>query len=90
MRRDSGETYREMLKRMAAESGIEMPSADDLIRMDRARKGKKLSNEDWLSETDPEAKIARVMAGGQCADRPEFAVFRARLKPVRRADGALR
>ena len=52
-----------MLKRMAAESGIETPSADDLIRLDRARKGKKLSNEDWVSGTDPEAKIARVTTG---------------------------
>src|SRR5512144_139530 len=51
VRRDSGETYREMLKRMAAESGIETPSADDLIRLDRGRKGKKLSNE-GLGEQD--------------------------------------
>jgi hypothetical protein len=46
VRRDTGETYREMLKRMAEESGIETPSADDLTRMDRTRKGKKLSNAD--------------------------------------------
>ena len=31
VRRDSGETYREMLNRMAKESGIETPSAEDLI-----------------------------------------------------------
>jgi hypothetical protein len=48
IRRDSGETYREMLKHMAEESGIETPLANDLIRMDRARKGKTLSNEDWV------------------------------------------
>ena len=58
VRRNSGETYREMLKRMAAASGIATPSADDLVRLDRARKGKKLSNADWVSKTDPEAKIA--------------------------------
>jgi Transposase domain (DUF772). len=46
VRRDSGETHREMLKRMAASSGIGTPSASDLVRLDRARKGKKLSNED--------------------------------------------
>lgn len=75
VRRDSGETYREMLKRMAEESGIETPSADDLIRMDRARKGKKLSNEDWVSGTDPEAKIAKMKDGTtHLAYKPEHAV----------------
>ena len=45
VRRDNGETYREMLTRMAKESGVETPTIDDLIRLDRKRKGKKLSNE---------------------------------------------
>jgi hypothetical protein len=43
IRRDSGEGYREMLTRMAQESGIETPTAEDLVRLDRKRKGKKLS-----------------------------------------------
>ena len=47
VRRDNGETYREMLTRMAKESGIETPSAEDLVRFDRKRKGKTLSNADW-------------------------------------------
>jgi transposase len=73
--RDRGETYREMLKRMAKESGIETPSANDLTRMDRTRKGKKLSNEDWVSKTDPEAKIARMKDGAtHLAYKPEHAV----------------
>ena len=38
------------------ESGIETPTAEDLARLDRKRKGKKLSNEDWVSKSDPEAK----------------------------------
>src|SRR5512147_1673993 len=49
VRRDSGETDREMLKRVAKESGIETPSAEDLARMDRKPKGKTLSNADWVS-----------------------------------------
>jgi transposase len=40
VRRGTGEGYREMLKRLAAESGIETPTADDLIRLDRNRQGK--------------------------------------------------
>jgi hypothetical protein len=52
-----------MLKQMAKESGIETPTADDLIRLDRARKGKKLSNADWVSTTDADAKIAKMKDG---------------------------
>jgi hypothetical protein len=75
VRRDSGEGYREMLKRMAAESGIETPTAEDLIRLDRARKGKKLSNADWRSPTDLDAKIAKLKdERTHLAYKPEHAV----------------
>ena len=63
VRRDSGETYREMLARMAAESGIATPTAEDLVRLDRKRKGKRLSNKDWESPTDPDARVARMKDG---------------------------
>ena len=75
VRRDSGEGYREMLRRLAEESGIETPTADDLIRMDRKRKGKKLSNEDWESPTDPDARIAKMKDGRtRLGYKPEHAV----------------
>jgi transposase len=75
VRREGGETYREMLQRMAAESGIETPTTDDLTRLDRSRKGKKLSNADWESPTDPDAKIARLKDGRtHLAYKPEHAV----------------
>jgi len=75
VRRDDGRTYREMLRQMAKESGIETPSADDLVRIDRNRKGKKLSNEEWTSKTDPEAKIAKLKDGRtHLAYKPEHAV----------------
>ncbi len=45
---DNGESYREMLTRMAKESGIDTPSAEDLARFDRKRKRKTLSNADWM------------------------------------------
>ena len=60
VRRDNGETHRDMLTRMARESGIETPTTEDLIRLDRARKDKTLSNSEWQSPTDPEAKIAKL------------------------------
>ena len=75
VRRDTGEGYREMLERMAEASGIATPTAEDLIRLDRQRKGKKLSNEDWVSPTDPEARIARMKDGAtHLAYKPEHAV----------------
>jgi transposase len=75
VRRDTGEGYRQMLTRMAQESGIETPTAEDLIRMDRQRRGKTLSNEEWVSETDPDARIARMKDGTtHLAYKPEHAV----------------
>ena len=51
------------------------PRHTGLVRIDRARKGKKLSNEDWISKTDPEAKIAKLKDGRtHLAYKPEHAV----------------
>jgi transposase len=75
VRRDTGEGYREMLKRLAAESGIATPTADDLVRLDRKRKGKRLSNAEWISPIDPEARIAKLKDGRtRLAYKPEHAV----------------
>src|SRR5215204_4221520 len=75
VRRDTGAGYREMLTRMAEESGIETPTAEDLIRLDRKRPGKRLSNDEWISRTDPEARIARMKDGTtHLAYKPEHAV----------------
>ena len=48
VRRDTGETYQEFLKRLAKASGIRTPSRQALARLDRRRK-KKGSNEEWKS-----------------------------------------
>ena len=75
VRRDTGEGYRGMLARLAQESGIETPTAEDLARLDRKRKGKKLLNQDWVSRSDPEAKIAKMKDGTtHLAYKPEHAV----------------
>jgi transposase len=75
VRRDTGAGDRAMLARMAQESGIETPTAEDLIRLDRNRTGKRLSNEEWVSATDPEARIARLKDGTtHLADKPEHAI----------------
>ena len=75
VRRDSGESYRAMLTRMAKESGIDTPSAEDLARFDRKRKGKTLSNADWNSPTDRDARIAKMKdETTHLAYKPEHAV----------------
>jgi transposase len=75
VRRADGETYRAMLKRLAEESGIATPTAADLVRLDRKRKGKRLSNAEWASPTDPEARIAKLKDGRtHLAYKPEHAV----------------
>jgi transposase len=75
VRRDTGESYRAMLERLAIASGIATPTADDLIRLDRKRKGKRLSNRDWTSPSDPEARIAKLKDGRtRLAYKPEHAV----------------
>ena len=74
-RRDSGESYREMLARMAQESGVPTPTAAELKQFDRARKGKRLSNAEWASPTDPEAKVTRMQDGRtRLAYKPEHAL----------------
>ena len=64
-----------MLERLARESGVETPTAENLARLERKRKGKKLSNTDWVSKSDPEAKIAKMKDGTtHLAYKPEHAV----------------
>jgi hypothetical protein len=62
VRRDTGESYLEYLKRLAGAGGIDAWDATALLRMDRKRK-KKTSNEDWRSPSDEEAEITKLKDG---------------------------
>ena len=62
VRRDTGENWGEYIKRLAEEEGVENPSDDDARRLDRKRK-KSVSNEDWVSKTDPESRIMKMKDG---------------------------
>jgi transposase len=74
-RRDTGEGYRAMLTRMAEASGVATPSAAALKQFDRERQGKRVSNAEWASPSDPEAKISRMPDGRtRLAYKPEHAV----------------
>lgn len=63
VRKDSGEDYTEFLRRLAEEEGIEDPTDEDLRRFDKSRKGKKVSNKEWESSTDPESRVAKMKDG---------------------------
>jgi hypothetical protein len=63
VRRDSGDDWKEYVRKLAAEAGIDNPTDEELRRFDRQRKDKRVSNADWASPTDPDSKIARMKDG---------------------------
>jgi len=66
VRRDTGEDWREFVTRLMQEEGVvaadEKPSDEELRRYDKKRK-KKVSNDEWVSKTDPEARITKMKDG---------------------------
>jgi len=73
-RRDSGESYPEFLTRLATSSGIKTPTREALARLDRRRR-KKVSNDDWESPSDPDARITKMKDGRtHLAHKAEHAV----------------
>jgi len=63
VRRDTCEDWKGYIKRLAVEEGVSNPTDEDARRLDRARDGKKVSNTDWRSPTDPDSRIARMKDG---------------------------
>jgi transposase len=48
---------------LAKAEGIEQPTEEDLRRLDRGRKDKKVSNQQWESPADPDSRIAKMKDG---------------------------
>jgi transposase len=64
VRRDTGEEWKEYLRRLLAErEGVENPTDEDLRRFDQKRKDKSVSNGEWQSKTDPDSRIAKMKDG---------------------------
>lgn len=63
VRKDSGEDWKEYLRKLAMESGMENPTDEDLRKFDRNRPNKKVSNDEWVSSTDADSRIARMKDG---------------------------
>src|SRR5450755_3515979 len=62
VRRDTGLGYDEYLRQLAQAEGIENPTKEQRLRLDRKRK-KKTSNEDWTNPNDPSARITKMKDG---------------------------
>ncbi len=68
IRRDTGEDWKEYLTRLMQEAGLiddedDPPSDDELRRFDKNRQDKKVSNEEWMSPSDADARIAKMKDG---------------------------
>lgn len=63
VRRDNGDDWKAYLTKLAAEAGIENPTDEDLRKFDQGRKDKKVSNEEWVSSSDPDSRIAKMKDG---------------------------
>jgi transposase len=67
VRKDTGEDWKEYLTRLMTEEGVikedNTPSDDEMRRFDKQRKDKKVSNEEWVSETDGDARITKLKDG---------------------------
>src|SRR6266513_2878959 len=95
-RRDNGDDYKTYLRKLAAQDGLENPTDEELRRFDKKRRGKKLSNEDWVSPTDPDSKITKMKDGTthlaykaeQVVDLKTELVLAAEVYPADQADSA--
>jgi transposase len=67
VRKDTGEDWREFVVGLMKQEGVveedQAPTDEEIRRFDKKRKNKKVSNEDWESKTDPDARIAKMKDG---------------------------
>ena len=64
VRKDTGDDWNEYLRKLIAqEEGNNDPTDEDLRRFDKKRKGKRVSNSEWQSPTDPDSRITKMKDG---------------------------
>lgn len=95
VRRDGGDDWRSYLRQLAAEAGLDNPTDEELRRFDRQRPNKKVSNQEWVSPSDPDSKIAKMKDGTthlaykaeHVVDLGTELVLAARVYPADQSDG---
>jgi transposase len=100
VRRDSGEDWQQYVTRLMREDGIiapdQEPTAEEVRRYDKQRKNKRVSNEEWVSPTDPESAITQLKDGRthlaykaeHVVDLKSDLVLAAEIRPADHADTA--
>ena len=64
VRRDTGDDWREYLRKLyEEETGESDPDDEELRRFDKNRPNKKVGNAQWISTTDPDARIGKMKDG---------------------------
>jgi transposase len=63
VRKDSGKGWKDYTKKLAKKAGLDDPNDAQLRQFDRKRPGKNVSNDDWESPSDPDARITRMKNG---------------------------
>jgi len=63
VRKETGEDWKDYVKRLAAAEGIELETDEDVRKYDKSRKNKKTSNDEWVSKTDGSSRIMKMKDG---------------------------
>lgn len=63
VRKDNGANWKEYLRSLARAEGLENPTDEDWRRLDRKRKKKKVSNQEWEHPGDRDARITKMKDG---------------------------
>jgi len=96
VRRETGESWSQYIRRLAVEEGIENPTEEDARRLDRRRRRKRVSNKDWESKSDPASRITKMKDGRthlaykaeHVIDLESEVIVAAKIYPGDQADGA--
>ena len=99
VRRDTGEDWKAYVTRLMREEGViepkHQPTDEEVRRFDKKRKDKKVSNEEWVSPTDPDSRITQMKDGRthlaykaeHVVDLKSDLVLAAEIRPADQADG---
>jgi transposase len=100
VRKDTGEDWKQYVTRLMREEKVigpeQEPTDEEVRRYDRKRKNKKVSNEEWQSSTDGDARITQMKDGRthlaykaeHVADLKSDLVLAAEIYPANQADTA--
>jgi transposase len=73
--RNTEQSYREYVRGLAREAGVDADDAAAVARFDRKREGRRTSNKEWYHPGDPDARIGRTKHGAcDMVHKPEHIV----------------